>query len=580
MRLAQGVKPVMAKAAERTSYDYVIVGAGAAGCVVAARLTEDPDISVLLLEAGGWDRSRWIHIPLGLGRILQQRMFDWGYSIEPQPNVDGRRLACARGKVVGGSSSINSMTYVRGHRGDYDRWSANGLPTWSYNHVLPYFKRQESWEGGETKYRGGAGPVRTQKSRYSDPLVDAYIAAGLAAGYPSTDDYNGAQQEGFGLVQSMIRDGRRVSASTAYLRPALTRRNLSIAVHALATSVVFDGHRAGGVAYIQEGRTKIGHASREVILSGGTINSPQLLMLSGIGDPDELARHGIAAKAAVPGVGKNLQDHLAIGISYARKEPGPFVRNMRLDRIALALVQAELFGTGFAAELPSRWTAFVRSRDTQPIPDIQLQFRAGPLNARPYMPPFSKPFADGFTCRAILLRPRSRGAIELASSDPLRAARITHNFLTHEQDWETLRAGFRIARRLGEQAPLRPFIASELLPRVGRTSDAELNDHIRATTVTADHPIGTCKLGPDSDRMAVVDPDLRVRGVDGLRVVDASIMPDLIGGNIIASVYMIAEKASDLVRGRPSLSAFAPPDCHCACHLVERVPVGNQIRTY
>jgi 4-pyridoxate dehydrogenase len=536
-------------------YDYVIVGAGSAGCVLASRLSEDPNVSVLLLEAGHWDRSRWIHLPIGLGRILQRRLFDWGYASEPQNNLNGRQLPCLRGKVLGGTSSINSMTYVRGNRGDYDRWAANGLSEWSYEKVLPYFKKLESWEGGASEFRGADGPVRVQKSRYSDPLVDAYLAAATEHGYPINVDYNGASQEGFSLIQSMIRNGRRVSAATAYLRPALSRRNLKLRVLAQATRVVFEGQRAIGIEYVSDGKTGAVRAQREIILSGGAINSPQLLLLSGIGPADELAQLSIPVKHDSPGVGRNLQDHIAAGISYQREGVGPVVRNLRLDRIAIAMLQANLFGTGFAAELPSRWTAFVKTRPDLERPDIQLQFRAGPLDARPYLPPFRKAFDDGFTCRAVVLRPRSRGTVTLASSNPLHSAKIQFNAMSDPKDWAALRAGLRIVRKLGQTSAVRPFVQQELVPGAGRISDADLDEHIRSTATGADHPLGTCRMGPDSDPLAVVDAKLRVRGVKDLRVVDASVMPDLTRGNIVAPIYMIAERAAELIAAEASPTA-------------------------
>jgi choline dehydrogenase/4-pyridoxate dehydrogenase len=461
-------------------------------------------------------------------------------------------LPIYRGKVIGGSSSINAMAYVRGHRGDYERWAGFGLPQWSYAHVLPYFRRQESWQGGADSYRGSDGPLSTCTPQFEDPLADAFLEAGAAAGLPSTPDYNGAQQEGFCRSQSTIRNGRRCSAAVAYLRPALVRNNLAIEVGAHATRIVIEDGRAVGVQYRKGGDVATARAAREVILSGGAINSPQLLMLSGIGDPEELRRHGIAVEVPLPGVGRNLQDHITADVDYRRAEPGPLHRALRIDRTAVALSQAHFFGTGLFAGVPNTVMAYLKSAPEEKIPDLQFLFRLAPAGAGPYLAPLKAPFEDGFGVRPVVLRPESRGRLGLASPDPRAAARIALNFYDAEKDRRTLRAGIRLAREIFSQAPLRRFIAAELAPGPDVQSDEAIDAHVRKTAATVFHPLGTCKMGAERDGEAVVDPELRVRGVGGLRVVDASVMPDLVGGNINAPVIMIAEKAADLIRGRPA----------------------------
>jgi choline dehydrogenase-like flavoprotein len=538
--------------ATRREYDYVIVGAGSAGCVLAYRLTADPSIRVLVLEAGGRDTHPLIHVPIGLGKIWEHRMFDWGYDTEPEPRLDNRRIEAMRGKVLGGSSSINVMAYVRGHRGDYDRWAQNGCRGWSYAEVLPYFKRCESWEKGENAWRGGDGPLSVIGTRNRDPLFDGWLDAAREADWPFTEDYNGKEQEGFGLAQWTIKNGRRGSASVAFLRPAMRRPNLTVETSALATRVLLEGSRATGIEYARGVRLEQAFATREVLLAGGVFNSPQLLMLSGIGPADHLREIGITPRVSLRGVGENLQDHLSVDVHHARRGRGPFHAEMRMDRTAINMTRAYLFGTGPGTVLPSRLHAFLKTRRELPVPDIQFLFRGAPAKAHPWFPGITAPYEDSFGLRPVMLHPESRGAVRLQSADPTAPVRIMQNFLASERDVRTIREGVKLGRDIASRKGIEPFRGREMAPGPECRTDAEIDAFVRRTAITAHHPCATCAMGAGED--AVLDPALRVRGVEKLRVVDASAMPDLVSGNINACVLMIAEKAADLVLGRPPLT--------------------------
>jgi choline dehydrogenase-like flavoprotein len=531
-------------------YDYVIVGGGSAGCVLANRLSEDPAARVLLLEAGGRDSHPLISIPLGMGRMHARRMFDWGYESEPEPNLDGRRIEAMRGKVLGGSSSINVMAYTRGNRGDYDRWAQKGARGWSAADVLPYFKRCESWEGGENAWRGGNGPLGVEFTRTRDPLFDAWIDAARMIGLPIVDDYNGKQQEGFGRGQYTIRDGRRSSAAAAYLKPVMKRRNLAVAVGAHATRVLLDGTRATGVEYVRRGALARAMADREVILAGGAFNTPHLLMLSGIGPAEHLRQHGIAPVVDLP-VGRNLQDHLAVLIMFTRPQASSFRDEMRFDRMAFSMMRAYLFGTGPGTVVPGGLHAFIKTRPELAVPDIEFMFRGAPPHAHLWFPGVRPAYVDGFGIRPALLHPDSRGEVLLRSSDPRTPIRIVYNFLSAPGDLPLLREGFKLARAIAYQKPLDRFRGVETAPGPNVASDADIDAWIRNTVITAHHPGATCPMGLGSE--AVLDPDMKVRGVERLRVVDASAMPDLVSSHINACVLMVAEKASDMIRGRAAL---------------------------
>jgi 4-pyridoxate dehydrogenase len=537
----------------RTGYDYIIVGAGSAGCVLANRLSEDAAASVLLIEAGGRDVHPFIHIPLGMGKMHEHDMFNWGYRTDPEPSLNGRRIEAMRGKVLGGSSSINVMAYTRGHRGDYDRWAQKGARGWSYADVLPYFKRCETWERGENPWRGGSGPVGTELAKTRDPLYDAWIEAAKAAGVPVTDDYNGKEQEGFGRGQYTIRNGYRSSASTAYLKPARKRPNLTVETGAQARRLIMQGTRAAGVEYANaRSETVEVSADRDVILCAGTFNTPPLLMHSGIGPAAHLTEMGIKPVVDLP-VGKNLQDHLAVIIFFARPDESTFRRDMRFDRMAVAMIRAYFFGTGPGTVVPGGLHAFIKTRPELAVPDIEFMFRGAPAQTHLWFPLVRPAYPDGYGIRPTLLHPDSRGQILLRSSDPDAPPRIVYNFFSAPDDLPRLREGFKRARLVAYQQPMNAYRGDEVSPGPQVRTDADIDGFIRQTAITAHHPCGTCAMGIGPD--AVTDAELRVRGVEHLRVADASIMPDLVSAHINAAVLMIAEKASDMILGKPPLPA-------------------------
>jgi choline dehydrogenase len=519
------------------TYDYVVVGAGSAGCVVASRLTEDPNVRVLLLEAGGPDRASAIRVPAAFGTLFKTAV-DWQFHTEEQPRLKNRRLYWPRGKVLGGCSSINAMIYVRGHPSDYDAWKAAGNDGWGYADVLPYFKKSERHCRGASAYHGTGGPLHVADLRCVNPLTRVFLEACAQSGIPRSEDFNGVSQEGASLYPVNQKGGLRHSAADAFLKPAAHRPNLTIATEAATTRLLFEGQRAVGVEYQQNGSRRLARAGAEVVLCSGAIGSPQLLMLSGIGPRERLEPLGIPVRVDLPGVGQNLQDHLVIGVHHRCRQP------ITLDKADTLFnrLRLVLFGRGPLSSNVGEAGAFVKSDPTLPAPDLQLYF--GPCFFINHG--FVRPEGHGFTLGACLLRPRSRGHVTLRSADPFAPPVIQPDYLADDADLKTLIAGVRLVRRIAAASAFDTLRGEEHLPGEPVQTDEEIADYVRRMVETIYHPVGTCKMGTDAQ--SVVNSRLQVYGIEALRVVDASIMPILVGGNTHAPTVMIAEKGADLIR--------------------------------
>jgi choline dehydrogenase len=534
------------------AFDYVIVGAGSAGCVLADRLTESGEHSVLLLEYGGSDRSIYIQMPAALSIPMNMPRYNWFFYSEPEPHLGGRRLHTPRGKVLGGSSSINGLVYVRGNPLDFERWAAEGASGWAYRDVLPYFKRTERRDEGADAYRGGEGKVATRYGPLDNPLNQVWLEAGRQAGYPFTQDMNGFQQEGFGRMDMTVGAGRRSSAANAYLRPAMRRRNLAVRTHSLALRILFEGRRAVGVTYRRGNEEHVARARREVIVSAGPIQSPKLLKLSGVGPAQELAEHGIGIVHDLPGVGENLQDHLEFYFQMACTQPVTLYSQTTPFRKALIGMRWLLTKDGLGASNHFETGGFIRSRAGVRYPNIQYHF----LPMAVSYDGSSLAQEHGFQAHVGPMRSQSKGWVRLASGDPNEKPRVFFDYLSQPQDWEEMRACVRLTREIFAQPAFAPYRGREIQPGPGVQNDMQIDDFIRSHVESAYHPSCSCRMGSPDNPQAVVDPETRVIGLEGLRVVDSSIMPSITTGNLNAPTLMLAEKAADHIRGRSPL----PPE--------------------
>jgi choline dehydrogenase len=530
--------------------DYIVVGAGSAGAALAYRLSEAGRDHITVVEHGGSDWGPFIQMPSALSYPMNMRRYDWGFETEPEPNLGGRRLATPRGKVIGGSSSINGMVYVRGHAEDFDTWERMGAKGWGYRHVLPYFKRQETSHGGETDWRGDSGPMHVKRGSFRNPLYKAFIEAGRQAGYGVTLDYNGQRQEGFGAMEQTIHKGRRWSTANAYLRPALNSGRVRL-VRAFARRVIFEGRRAVGLEVERDGRIEQLRARKEVIVSASAINSPKLLKLSGIGPASELKSLGIAVVADRPGVGENLQDHLEVYLQAACKRPVTLHKHLNLISKGLIGLRWLLFKSGLGATNHFESCGFIRSAAGVKYPDIQYHF----LPAAMRYDGKAAAKGHGFQVHVGPMRSKSRGQIRLKSADPKVAPAIRFNYMSHDDDWREFRTCIRLTRELFRQPAMAPYFDHEIQPGIDAQSDEALDTFVREHAESAYHPCGTCRIGDAGDRHAVVDPECRVIGVDGLRVADSSIFPQVTNGNLNAPSIMTGEKAADHILGRAPLPA-------------------------